>query len=353
MLKVSIIVPVYNVESYLRECLNSLINQTLRELEIICVNDGSTDGSLSILQEYAGKDARIKIISQKNGGYGKAMNKGIEVAEGEYIGITEPDDYVDTHMYQDLYEIAVQNKLDFVKSDFVRFTRPSSGKEEEMYVRLDSTNKHYNQIFDPSKTPEAIRFTLNTWTGIYKRSFIEHYHIRHNETPGASFQDNGFFFQTFIYGKRAMIIDHPYYHNRRDNPNSSVKNKEKVYCMNVEYDYIQDILKKDPEIWYRFKNMYWWKKYHNYRFTINRIDKQYRPEFITRMGMEFKRAIQLNEICQEDFTKSEWQQILQIVQDGKKFYKDYIDIPTWQIPIRKVMPAPVKKVIKRLMGRKV
>lgn len=77
-------------------------------------------------------------------------------------------------------------------------------------------------------------FIMNTWSGIYRRDFLEQYKIRHHETPGASFQDNGFWFQTFIYAKRAMILDTPYYMNRRDNPNSSVNNREKVYCINQE-----------------------------------------------------------------------------------------------------------------------
>ena len=352
MVKVSIIVPVYNVENYLKECMDSLIHQSLKDIEIICVNDGSTDSSLSILEEYGKNDKRIIITSKENGGYGKAMNIGLENANGEYIGIAEPDDYVDLHMFEDLYNIAVDNKLDFVKADFYRFVRDEKGQEQLTYEHLDREKKYYNQVFDPSQTPYAIRFTLNTWSGIYRKAFLDKYNIRHHETPGASFQDNGFYFQTFVYGQRAMIVDHPYYYNRRDNPNSSVKSKDKVYCMNIEYDYIQDILKKDPEIWFRFRNMYWWKKYHNYRFTIDRIDKRYRPEFITRMGMEYKRALQLSEINPQDFTESEWRQILQIVHDGKKFYKDYIDIPEWQIPIRRILPAPVKKVIKRLIGRK-
>ena len=80
------------------------------------------------------------------------------------------------------------------------------------------------------------KFIINTWCGIYKRDFIEKYHIRHNETPGASFQDNGFWFQTFMFAKTAYFMDTPFYMNRRDNPNSSVKNKEKVYAIKNEYD---------------------------------------------------------------------------------------------------------------------
>lgn len=314
MYKVSIILPIYNVSQYLRECLESVIGQTLKEIEIICINDGSTDSSLDIIEEYARKDDRIVIITGPNGGYGKAMNKGLDRASGEYIGIVEPDDYVALNMFETLYQTAAKHDLDLVKSDFCRFSRNADGKEEKEYVSIERSKQHrYNILLNPSQDPDTIRFTLNTWTGIYKRDFIEQYHIRHNETPGASFQDNGFFFQTFIYAKRAMIIDKAFYMNRRDNPNSSVKSKEKVYCMNIEYDFIRNILMRDQEIWERFKYMYWWKKYFNYMFTLNRIDEKYRDEYMQRMRLEFKRAMEKGELNRSVFTELEWHKIQNLI----------------------------------------
>ena len=109
MPKVSIVIPTYNVEQYLKECLDSVINQTLKDIEIICVDDGSTDNSGKILDEYAAKDSRIKVIHKENGGYGKAMNVGIDNATGEYIGIVEPDDYIEFDMYETLYINAKKN----------------------------------------------------------------------------------------------------------------------------------------------------------------------------------------------------------------------------------------------------
>ena len=97
--KVSIIVPTYNVEEYLRECMDSVINQTLKEIEIICIDDGATDNSGKILDDYARKDRRVKVFHNENGGYGKAMNYGLMHANGEYIGIVEPDDYVLPDMF--------------------------------------------------------------------------------------------------------------------------------------------------------------------------------------------------------------------------------------------------------------
>ncbi|HIQ73178.1 MAG TPA: glycosyltransferase [Candidatus Cottocaccamicrobium excrementipullorum] len=323
MYKVSIILPIYNVSQYLRECLDSVIRQTLKELEIICVNDGSTDDSLEIIQEYAAKDDRIVVITGPNGGYGKAMNKGLDRATGEYVGIVEPDDYVSLTMFEDLYQIAKENDLDIVKADFYRFARNDRGDMDMRYVNLDGTKEKYGRLLYPDQDPSLIKFTMNTWSGIYRRAMLEEHHIRHHETPGASFQDNGFFFKTTVYAKRAMIINRPYYRNRRDNPNSSVNNREKVYCINIEYDYIRDFLMEDREVWERFKYMYTWKKFHNYLFTINRIGEEFRPEYVQRMSAEFKRAKQQGEFTRDMFTELEWKKMTLILEHPEKYLEEY------------------------------
>ena len=105
---VSVIVPVYNVEPYVGQCIESLIGQTLEELEIILVNDGSTDGSLGLLRKAEAIDSRVRVIDKPNGGYGAAVNRGLDEARGKYVAIAEPDDFVDAHMYEDLYGAARQ-----------------------------------------------------------------------------------------------------------------------------------------------------------------------------------------------------------------------------------------------------
>ena len=111
--KVSIIVPVYNVEKYLRKCLDSLVNQTLKDIEIICINDGSTDDSLNILQEYAREHHNVVVIDQENQGVSIARNNGINKAQGDYIGFVDPDDWVEPDMFKILYEKAEENKNSF------------------------------------------------------------------------------------------------------------------------------------------------------------------------------------------------------------------------------------------------
>ena len=320
MVKVSIIIPVYNVERYLEECMESVLRQTLKSIEVICVNDGSTDGSLQMLEAYKEKDSRVVLVSQKNGGYGLAMNRGLERATGEYIGIVEPDDYVPLGMYEDLYQKAAEEKLDFVKADFYRFKRDKNWSMELYYNHLSPDSRDYNKVFDPSRTPYALRFIMNTWSGIYRREFIERCHIRHNETPGASFQDNGFFFQTFVYARRAMILDKPYYMNRRDNPDSSINNREKVYCINEEFDYIRKLLLRDYEVWERFKTMYWFKKYHNYMGTLRRIKAEYKRDYLKRFSEELRRAEALGELDKALFSKASWRNIQSIIESPEEYY---------------------------------
>lgn len=200
MAKVTIIIPTYNVEPYLVECMDSITNQTLEDIEIICINDGSTDGSLEILKRYAQADSRIKLVDKENGGYGIGMNIGLDMATGEYVGILEPDDYVPSNMFGDLYNIAKKNDLDFVKADFYRFTRDEDDNMNLVYNHLSKNKEDYNVVFNPSETPDAIKYIMNTWSGIYKREFLNKHGIRHNETPGASF------LMITVFGSRHLFM---------------------------------------------------------------------------------------------------------------------------------------------------
>ncbi len=340
-IKVSVIVPVYNVEAYLAEALDSLLQQTLQEMEIICINDGATDNSPAILEAYAKKDSRIVLIHKENGGYGIGMNMGMARAKGEYIGILEPDDYIEPTMFADLYEKAKAYDLDFIKSDFYRFKKNAAGVEKSTYFALTPETDWYNKVFDPSMTPEAIRLTMNTWTGIYRRGFLEAHHIRHNETPGASFQDNGFFFQTFAYAKRAMIVDTPYYHNRRDNPNSSVKDTRKVYCMNAEYDHIRRLLSKDKEVWERFAHEFWRKYYNNCENTFYRIDKTQRDAYIQRVHREFVWAKKRGELKEEIFGVTDSAKLRLLLKSPREYSLRLRKIQR----VRKIQENPLGKIL--------
>jgi len=321
MAKVSIVLPIYNVEQYLRECLDSVINQTLKEIEIICVNDGSTDGSLVILQEYAARDERIKIIDKSNSGYGHSMNVGIDAATGEYLGIVEPDDYILPNMYETLYNIAKSENLDLIKADFYRFTGSGASLKKD-YNQLSKDKSYYGRVIDPKDDINVFRFIMNTWSGIYNLNFINKFNIRHNETPGASFQDNGFWFQTFCRAQRIYFLNEPFYMNRRDNPNSSVKNRSKVYAGSDEYKYIYNFLEKNPELKEKFIYIYSVKKYQHFKFTMQRIDIKFQAEFLKYFSNEFKNMKKRGELDEKMFYKFEWNAVNKIIEMANMNYDE-------------------------------
>ncbi len=307
-IKVSVVIPIYNSEKYLEKCLDSVKNQTLKEIQIICVNDGSTDKSLEIMENYAQNDSRFVIVNQENGGCGKAYNVGMKAAQGEYIGFVEPDDYINNDMYETLYNIAKSKDLDFVKSDFVEFK--STG--ETNYRALTYSKEYYNKIICPKDDINVFNFAMNTWTGLYKRNFIEQNKITYNETSGASFQDNGFWFKTFCFAEKIYFLDKAFYNYKTDNPDSSVNNPDKVFCMKVEYDLIYKFLEENPELKEKFKYIYQQRRFKNYKFSYKRIAKKYKWSFLKVFSRDLKDAAKKHEIDKTLFRNNELREIFLI-----------------------------------------
>ncbi|MBR3874041.1 MAG: glycosyltransferase family 2 protein [Clostridia bacterium] len=320
MCKVSLVLPSLNVARYIEECLLSAINQELKEIEFICVDAGSTDGTLEIIRNYAERDKRIKLILSEKKSYGYQMNLGMQHASGEYIGILETDDFVPKNMYSELYEIAKRERADIVKADFYRF-RTEGEQIERTYNRLDPSGVYYGKIINPAESPRVFRFIMNTWSGIYRRSFLEANGIVHNETPGASYQDNGFWFKTFCCAKRVYFVDKPYYMNRRDNEASSVANPGKVYCMTEEWAYIYDWLKEDAVRFRTFISMYTLRKFHSLWITYDRISPHYREEFVRHMSGELEKLIRAGEYDRKAFTAYEWRILNLIIHEPMGYHR--------------------------------
>lgn len=323
MTKVSVIVPTYNVENYLVECLESIINQTLTDIEIICIDDGSTDGSGKILDQYAQKDNRIKVIHKENGGYGKAMNTGLDNATGEYIGIVEPDDYIALDMYEKQYKIAKEKALDFVKADFKVFVGNNKNRKFT-YRKMSINSEYYNRILKPSENVDIYNTNNVIWTGIYNREFLLKNNIRFNTTPGASYQDNGFYFQTYTLAEKMWIMQEPFYNLRRDNPNSSIHSKAKVYCICDEYNFIEDLLKKysktNDDIW----KIFYRKKFENYMWTFNRVAQNHKVEFLNRFADDFKNIDKKKYLNNDIFGKNNFKILKKIILSPEKYYKKQI-----------------------------
>lgn len=143
MYKISVIVPIFNSEKYLHKCLNSILNQTLKDIEIILIDDGSTDNSLEIIQQYSNKHNNIKYKYKKNEGQAIARNLGIEMATGEFITFVDSDDYIDENMLEKLYENAIQNKSDIVLCDYVEEYKNINIKKKTLFIKDEDIHKSY------------------------------------------------------------------------------------------------------------------------------------------------------------------------------------------------------------------
>ncbi|MBP3847023.1 glycosyltransferase [bacterium] len=183
-IKVSVILPVFNVEQYLKECLESVVNQTLKDIEIICVNDGSTDSSLAILNEYAHKDNRFIVLSQENQGQGVARNNGVEIAKGKYIQFIDPDDWIELNMLETIYNFAEEHNSQVVKFNYSEYNDYSGKYKQNNFVKEIKDEYNYDLNKFPYYTWRHLKkgclsnLDLHVWAHFYKTEFIKSNKIR-------------------------------------------------------------------------------------------------------------------------------------------------------------------------------
>jgi glycosyltransferase involved in cell wall biosynthesis len=229
--KVSIIVPIYNMENYLTRCLNSLVSQSLLEIEIIAVNDGSTDSTIETLKEYAAKDSRIKIISKLNGGVSSARNAGIQVANGEFIGFVDPDDWIDYDMYEALYNGATSNCSDIVMCTYVRefgshsrekiFNLPSSVTYHNKEMKEKVLRRIIGPINEEISNPELLDAWGTVWSKLYRAELIKSNDLQFVDLDQIGTNEDSLFnIEAFFYSRSFTFINTPYYHYWRANESS-------------------------------------------------------------------------------------------------------------------------------------
>lgn len=317
--KVSILVPICNVERYLRECLNSLVNQTLREIEIICINDGSTDSSLTIIREYERRDERIVVIDKPNSGYGDSMNKGLELAHGEYIGIVESDDFASLNMFETLYKEAVENDLDVVRSNYYAHRTGEDASCDYLVENLAACGS-YDKVFYPIDNPRVFMCQPAIWTSIYKKSMLDKEEVRFLPTPGASFQDTAFYFKAFYAAGRVKLLKDGYLHYRVDNANSSVKNQNKLFCVCDEYAEVWDYAKRDHD---KFQIIKYWiprQQYEGYLWNLNRLAPELQQRFYPRYVEEFSRIKQADLIDSDRFDSRTLARLNKMTNDSEAYF---------------------------------
>ena len=284
--KVSVLVPIYNVEKFLPECLDSLVGQSLKEIEIICINDGSTDKSPEIVKEYSKRDKRIVVINKKNSGYGDSMNQGLKKAVGEYVGIVESDDFIDTDAFSELYKIAKQYDLDVVKANFYEYYGE---------LRKDKTvsdmflPEQIGKVIDPREKREIFYQPPCIWSAIYKNSFLKENGIDFLPTPGAAYQDAGFNFKVWSMARKAYFLKRAFLHYRQDNANSSVKDASKIYCVKDEYDSIEKFL-KEKGLMEELGSIAFTCRFGGYIWNLHRLNRKAALEFSGVVKEDYRRA---------------------------------------------------------------
>lgn len=256
MCKVSIIVPIYNVERYLDRCIDSLMNQTFDDIEIIALNNGSTDKSLDILNYYAYKDKRIRIINNKNIGVSKSRNIGIKEAKGEYIVFVDSDDWIDSNMIEILHKTISDNNCDLVMCTYVRefanhskekvFNLPEINIYEGIQVKNELLRKLVGPIQKELANPEYLDALGTVWAKMYKTSILKEKNLRFIDLKEiGSGEDILFNIYVFNEVSKVILLNKPMYHYWRENDNSITSRyipnfveKRRKY-----FNYIKDFIK--------------------------------------------------------------------------------------------------------------
>lgn len=237
MAKVSVIIPVYNVENYLKECLESIINQTLADIEIICVNDGSTDNSFSILNDFAQKDSRIKVINQQNQGQSAARNTAIKAAKGDYIAFVDSDDFISSDFLEKLYTAAIKENADIAAANVIYFEKGKYTKDNHISKQTFKTGiKPITTIERKFKFSKAVV----VWNKIYKRELI----LKTEFPINIKFEDNYYTFAMVFSAEKIILVPSANYFYRI-NDNSIMAN---AFQNEVVFDIFKIIDKMDKLI---------------------------------------------------------------------------------------------------------
>ncbi len=309
MPEITVVMPTLNVKKYVKQCIESVLRQTFRDIEVLIIDAGSDDGTEEIIREFEKRDQRVRVICSERRSYGYQVNRGITEALGKYLAIVETDDYIASDMFQELYLKAEEYGLDFIKADNYNFIQMGCGDIWKM--RFHSVPPAlYNQVIDPKEHREIHMSDIFIWKGLYNLEFLRKYHIRLNESEGAAFQDAGFLFQTIGYADRVMYLDQIFYYYRQDNSGSSIYNRNGFGYLVNEYTFIYDKL-SGQDIW-----------------------KSIEPYYYCRLFMQINGRIRIMAASGEWWTQAvgDIENLRNILSDAaeRNVYDEYIlDEPTW------------------------
>jgi glycosyltransferase involved in cell wall biosynthesis len=281
--QISILVPVYNTEDYLDECLNSIVEQTYKDFEVICINDGSTDNSRDIIQSYVKKDYRFKLIDKENSGYGASMNRGLDEARGCYIAFLESDDFFAPEMLLKLHTVIKQYDAQVAKANCYHYW--STPQKKNTFRQLVPRNL-YNELVDTRRNRSIFYLQQSIWSALYRREFLNDKGIRFLESPGASYQDTSFSFKVWFCAERAVFLPDALLHYRQDNINSSVNSVTKAFCVVDELHEIERfVAEHDTPDW--VLGVITKLKLDTYLWNYDRLADELQLEFLLSVSKEF------------------------------------------------------------------
>ena len=246
---ISVIVPVYNVEKYIEKCLKSLVEQTLKNIEIIIVNDGSTDNSKKIISKFAEKYSNIKYYEKTNGGLSSARNYGIKYANGEYVAFLDSDDYVEKNLYELMYKKALQENSDMVECDFIW---EYYGKNGEIVKTKKDKRKKFKTLNQYVKNARVV-----AWNKLIKKQIIDDFNIRFPE--GLIYEDIEFFYKLFPHLNKISYVNIYGIHYVQRNGSILNSNPEKIgdifKILDNVIKYYRDLDIYENEMKYRYRRI--------------------------------------------------------------------------------------------------
>jgi len=320
--KVSVIIPVYNVEKYIKQALDSVVNQTLKDIEIICVDDCSTDNSLKILEEYASKDERFVVLKQEqNQGQGVARNRALDIAKGEYIMFLDPDDWYELNACELCYNQISKNGNDFVI--FPHYTYNEETKEKKIVTyRI----KPFSIVMDnPNINPFELdnRFLINcyTWAQIYSRTFLEENKIRYSQHRIC--EDAQFFIKALSEVTNISILQTPLYTYRICNNSTSSRaelHKELIETRKEVYEIVKN--SKNSEKFMPQYCVYVIRTSLNYFQKFSSIDASTEKDFYNELRMFFKLLYNEQKITKKIFSnKKDYRRFKRTILFNYNMYK--------------------------------
>lgn len=290
MVKVSVVIPVYNVEDFLGECLDSICNQTLTDIEIICVNDGSKDKSPEILKDYAEGDSRITVINQENGGHAVATNNGMAQATGKYLFLMDSDDILDLKALEKTYELAEKKDVDFVLFQAINYYMDTGELvEQENYSMNALARAVGNGVFDYTDIKDYLfDITVTPWSKLYNREFIQKNGITFPE--GLIFDDNVFFWKVLFSAKRITFLKEHLFKRRWYSTSSTTAGDRRF----IDTIMINNLITKtfiDYGVFEEYKCILYNRKIRSVLTRYINIKDEYKEEFYLKLKEDFTKML--------------------------------------------------------------